>query len=73
MRVREMRDTDGQPAEASPEGRAEAFDAAAAAGDWDRAHEIARAPLPPTWPEDVRRSWGGRRGRVRVSFPPSQG
>lgn len=31
-----------------PEGRAGAFDRAVMARDWDRAHEVAGAPLPPT-------------------------
>ena len=35
--------------------------AAVAAEDWERAHEVARMPLPATWPEDVRRAWGRRR------------
>ena len=50
-----------------PEGRAGAFDRAVMARDWDRAHEVAGAPLPPTWPDDLRRSWGGRRDLARVA------
>ena len=52
---------------ATPEGRPGAFDQAVMARDWDRAHEVARAPLPPTWPEDVRCAWGGRRDLARVA------
>ena len=50
-----------------PEGRVAAFKAEVEAGDWDRAHQIARMPLPPTWPEDVRRSLGGWRDLARVA------
>ena len=36
-------------------------------GDVARALAIARAPVPPDWPEDARRRWGPRRTEARTS------
>ena len=52
---------------ADSEARAAAFEAAVSAADPDLAHAIARAPLPPDWPEDVRRPWGARRALARMA------
>ena len=45
----------------TPETRRAAYEAAMETGDVARALAIARAPVPPDWPEDARRRWGPRR------------
>lgn len=52
---------------ADPQERRAAFDAAMEAGDAAAALAIARAPLPATWPENVRRPWAARRALARIA------
>ncbi len=41
------------------------FASAMADRDWSSAEALAAGPLPPEWPEDMRRAGGGRRDMAR--------
>ena len=48
-------------------GKAAAYTEAMRSGDAASALEVARKPLPATWPVDVRREWSARRSIARMA------